>query len=125
VPEENIHRDSVYVRVDHNITDGVDTLRFSYVRVTRYPGGAYMGLATFEQQFPVVHPLHCVLFFDAGNVWNEVYKIRPLDLKVGAGIGFRMEIPILGNIGFDYGYGFDRDDGPRWQGHFLMGNMGF
>ena len=84
-----------------------------------------MGLVTVEQQFPIVHPLHGVLFFDAGNVWNRVHDIRPFDLKAGAGIGFRMEIPILGNIGFDYGYGFNRDDGPRWQGHFLMGNMGF
>lgn len=72
-----------------------------------------------------MHPLHGVLFFDAGNVWNRPGDIRPFDLKVGMGLGFRMEIPILGNIGFDYGYGFHRDDGPQWQGHFLMGNMGF
>jgi outer membrane protein insertion porin family len=125
VPEENIRRDSVYVKTDRNPTDGVDTLRFSYVRVTRYPGGAYYGLVTFEQQFPILHPLHGVLFFDAGNVWNYRDRIQPFNLRKGAGIGFRMEIPILGNIGFDYGYGFDRDDGPRWKGHFLMGNMGF
>ena len=107
-------------------TGGTDTTFADSALVTRrYPGGLYMGLLTVEQQFPIVHPLHGVLFFDAGNVWNAPGDIRPFDLKAGAGIGFRMEIPILGNIGFDYGYGFHRDDGPRWQGHFLMGNMGF
>jgi outer membrane protein insertion porin family len=65
------------------------------------------------------------LFFDAGNVWDQFYEIKPFDLKMGAGIGFRMEIPLLGNIGFDYGYGFDRDDGPRWTGHFMLGNVNF
>lgn len=105
---------------------GADTTFADSALVTRrYPGGLYMGLVTVEQQFPIVHPLHGVLFFDAGNVWNRPGDIRPFDLKVGMGLGFRMEIPILGNIGFDYGYGFHRDDGPQWQGHFLMGNMGF
>jgi hypothetical protein len=35
-----------------------------------------------------------------------------------------MEIPLLGNIGLDYGYGFDRDDGPRAKGT-LFGNVSF
>jgi outer membrane protein insertion porin family len=66
-----------------------------------------------------------VLFFDAGNVWDLWREIRPLDLKCGAGIGFRMEIPLLGVIGFDYAYGFNRDDRPRWVGHFLIGQTSF
>lgn len=96
----------------------------SWVR-RRYPGGRYMALFTLEQQFAIVHPLHAVLFVDAGNVWDERRYIKPFDLKVGAGAGLRMEIPILGNVGFDYGYGFHRDDGPKWQGHFLLGSVGF
>jgi outer membrane protein insertion porin family len=84
-----------------------------------------MTLFTFEQQFPIVHPLHGVLFFDAGNTWDLRQEIKPFDLKVGTGIGFRMEIPLLGNIGFDYGYGFNRDDRPRWVGHFMLGNVAF
>lgn len=129
VPEGNV-RDVVTGRVisaiDSVTTPGVrDTSYRDIVTRQRYPGGLYMGLFTAEQQFPIVHPLHGVLFFDAGNTWNRVRDIHPFDLKVGAGLGFRMEIPILGNIGFDYGYGFHRDDGPRWQGHFLMGNIGF
>jgi outer membrane protein insertion porin family len=95
-----------------------------YQRV-RYPGGRYMTLLTVEQQFPIAHPLHGVLFLDAGNTWDTLHEIRPFDLKVGAGIGMRLEIPLLGNIGFDYGYGFHRDDKPQWTGHFLIGQTSF
>jgi outer membrane protein insertion porin family len=91
----------------------------------RYPGGRYMLLYSFEQQFPIVHPLHGVLFFDAGNTWDQVREIHPFDLKMGAGVGFRMEIPLLGVIGFDYGYGFNRDDRPRAVGHFIIGQTSF
>jgi len=91
----------------------------------RYPGGRYMGLFTAEQQFTIAHPLHGVMFFDAGNTWDQRDEIRPFDLKLGAGVGLRIEIPLLGNMGFDYGFGFNRDDGPRWAGHFLIGQTFF
>ena len=58
--------------------------------------------------------------------WDLRREIKPFDLKMGAGVGFRIEIPLLGNIGFDYGYGFDRDDGrASAAGHFLIGNVNF
>jgi outer membrane protein insertion porin family len=84
-----------------------------------------MSLYTIEQQFAIVHPLHGVVFFDAGNTWDLWKEIQPFDLKMGAGIGFRLEIPLLGNIGFDYGYGFNRDDGARAVGHFLIGQTSY
>jgi len=102
-----------------------DTTYTSYTTRVRYPGGRYMSLYTIEQQFPIVPPLHGVLFFEAGNTWDQWREIQPFQLKMSVGIGFRMEIPMLGNIGFDYGYGFNRDDGPRGKGHFLLGNVGF
>ncbi|HEY2954723.1 MAG TPA: outer membrane protein assembly factor BamA [Candidatus Eisenbacteria bacterium] len=91
----------------------------------RYPGGRTLLAFTIEQQFPIVHPLHGVLFLDAGNVWDQWREIRPFELKVGLGAGVRMEIPLLGNIGFDYGYGFQRDDGARAVGHFLIGSLSY
>jgi outer membrane protein insertion porin family len=120
VPPKFSRFDTTYF--DVNRSDGVDTTSVARVR---YPGGRYLALLTFEQQFPIAHPLHGVLFVDAGNVWDMRREIRPFDLKVGAGIGFRMEIPLLGNVGFDYGYGFHRDDKPRWTGHFMLGNVNF
>ena len=105
---------------------GVITTRYSsYSSKVRYPGGRYMTLYSLEQQFPIVVPLRGVVFFDAGNTWDQWGEIQPFKLKLGVGLGFRMEIPMLGNIGFDYGYGFNRDDGPRWKGHFLLGNVSF
>lgn len=121
VPDKFDHTDTTYaIRIV-----GTDTTKVPIVTRIRYPGGRYMTLFTFEQQFPIVHPLHGVLFFDAGNTWDLRQEIKPFDLKVGTGIGFRMEIPLLGNIGFDYGYGFNRDDRPRWVGHFMLGNVAF
>jgi outer membrane protein insertion porin family len=107
---------------DRLVPDTLVAARF--VRV-RYPGGRFFTTYTAEQQFPIVHPLHGVVFFDAGNVWELWREIRPLDLKLGAGAGVRLEIPLLGNVGFDYGYGFNRDDGAKAVGHFLLGNINF
>ncbi|OGF21158.1 MAG: outer membrane protein assembly factor BamA [Candidatus Eisenbacteria bacterium RBG_19FT_COMBO_70_11] len=127
VPEKFIVEVPAAYRTDTTIV-GIDT---TYARVptlfqkVRYPGGRFAAAYSVEQQFPIVHPLHGVLFFDAGNTWDLWGELRPLDLKMGAGLGFRMEIPLLGNIGFDYGYGFNRDDGPRAVGHFLLGNVNF
>jgi outer membrane protein insertion porin family len=102
-----------------------DSVFVDVTQRVRYPGGRYMTLYTVEQQFAVVHPLHGVVFFDAGNTWDLWKEIQPFDLKMGVGIGFRLEIPLLGNIGFDYGYGFNRDDGARAVGHFLIGQTSF
>jgi hypothetical protein len=30
---------------------------------------------------------------------------------------------MMGTIGFDYGYGFDRVGGPSWEPHFNIGTM--
>jgi outer membrane protein insertion porin family len=127
VPAQYVRDVAVAFRNDSTFS-GADTTvtrvptRFEKVR---YPGGRFMTLYSLEQQFAVVHPLHALLFVDAGNTWDGWRDIRPFDLKVGAGVGFRMEIPILGNIGLDFGYGFHRDDGPRLKTHFLLGSFGF
>jgi outer membrane protein insertion porin family len=120
-----------YDRIVHTqIFDHFDSLATDSVfrdvpERVRYPGGRFFTTYTLEQQFPIVNPLHGVLFFDAGNVWDLGKEIQPFKLKTGAGVGIRLEIPLLGNIGFDYGYGFQRDDGPRAVGHFLLGNVNF
>lgn len=130
VPDKFISQITTIGRIDTLWTDttrtaytSIDTTRVKSTR--RWPGGRYMVLFSFEQQFPIVHPLHGLIFFDAGNTWDQRREIKPFKLKTSVGFGFRMEIPILGNVGFDYGYGFNRDDGARWKGDFLLGNVGF
>lgn len=123
VPEKFIRE--VPTDYDSVMVDGKpDWQAVSFGKV-RYPGGRYMALYSIEQQFPIVVPLRGVFFFDAGNTWDEWGEIQPFNLKTSVGLGFRMEIPMLGNIGFDYGYGFNRDDGPHGKGHFLLGNVSF
>jgi outer membrane protein insertion porin family len=91
---------------------------------TPYPGGRVFSILTLEQQFTVVHPVHGILFAEAGNTWNRFDDVRPFDLFKSAGAGVRVEVPILGNVGFDYAYGFDRLS-PGWKGHFLFGAFFF
>ncbi|MGD8394474.1 MAG: outer membrane protein assembly factor BamA [Candidatus Eiseniibacteriota bacterium] len=88
-----------------------------------FPGGRLMMTLTAELQFLVAEPLHGLLFLDAGDTWNSTDDLRLSDLRKGAGIGMRIEIPLLGVIGFDYAYGFDRAGGGQWEPHFLIGNL--
>lgn len=104
VPRENITKDALGRVID------------------RYPGGRSMLVLTTELQFPIAEPLRGLFFFDAGNTWNSTGDLDLGDLRKGAGIGFRMEIPALGRVGLDLGYGFDREEGGRWQTHFQLGN---
>ena len=121
VPAENIRDVVAY----DTIRTSADTVVVTQRTRVRYPGGRLATSFSLEEQFAIVHPLHGVLFFDAGNVWNLAKQYQPFNLRKAVGAGVRLEIPILGNIGFDYAYGFDRDDGARWVGHFLLGPASF
>ena len=122
VPAENIYDTFRY----DTLATGADSGKVITTRSrVRYPGGRWSTAFTLEQQFAIVHPLHGVIFFDAGNTWNYIRQWQPLTLRKSVGIGFRLEIPLLGNVGFDYAYGFDRDDGARFAGHFLLGPASF
>lgn len=84
----------------------------------RFPGGKIMYSFTAEYQFPIVNPVHGLLFFDAGNTWNSPRDASLTHLKKGIGAGVRLEIPLLGNVGFDYAYGIDRG---KWEPHLIIG----
>lgn len=88
----------------------------------RYPGGRTALILTSELQFPIADPLHGLLFFEAGNTWNSTRDLDLGDLRKSVGFGVRLEVPALGRIGFDLGYGFDREDGGQWETHFQLGN---
>ena len=117
VPQENLS----FPRFDAG--SSVSLTNFTRA-ATPYPGGRVFSILTVEQQFPIVHPVHALLFAEAGNSWNRMGDVRPFDVYKSAGFGVRVEVPILGNVGFDYAYGFDRAK-PGWKGHFLFGAMAF
>ncbi len=102
--------------------------------ITGFPhGGTSMMVLNLEYRFPVVEQqIYGLLFADAGNAWADLSALNPLrpkrsvgDLRRSVGLGFRVMAPMLGMIGFDFGYGFDREkvDGQPagWITHFQFG----
>lgn len=90
-------------------------------------GNAYV-LLTAEHFFKITDTIYTSLFYDAGDVFREFRDVSFADLKRGAGVGMTIELPGLGPLGLDYGYGFDRLDGqgnpdPGWVLHFRFGNL--
>ncbi|MCK4510505.1 BamA/TamA family outer membrane protein, partial [bacterium] len=86
-------------------------------------GGRTMLLGTAELKFPITGeqsqlPVHGLFFVDAGNTWESSADTHPTVLYWGAGAGVRIEVPVLGNIGVDFGYGFDDED---WVVHYQFG----
>ncbi len=88
-----------------------------------YVGGRFMTTFTHEVLFPFSDAVYGLFFFDAGNTWNSFSQADPFDLRRGLGLGIRIEMPALGNLGFDYGYGFDKNGGGGWEPHFTFGTM--
>lgn len=81
-----------------------------------------------ELRYPVVQAVQALTFFDVGNTWASPGEMDVTDLRRGAGLGVRVDIPMVGQLGFDYGYGFDRTEregGPGWEFHFQIGGMSF
>ncbi len=86
-----------------------------------YPvGGRALTIFSLEYKLRLNPQISFLAFFDAGNTWNSPAQLNLSDLKRGAGVGVRLEIPMLGLIGFDFGYGFDKAR-PGWEPHFQLG----
>ncbi len=62
-------------------------------------------------------------FIEAGNAWAEVKKFNPFDMKRSAGLGIRVFLPMVGLMGIDWAYGFDKVFGEKGgsQFHFVLG----
>jgi len=70
-------------------------------------------------------PLWILAFAEAGNVFENFEKTDIFDLRRSVGFGARILINPIGLIGFDLGYGFDRQltnqKDPEWMFHFQFG----
>ncbi len=66
-------------------------------------------------------------FLEAGNAWTSTKNFNPFDMKRSAGVGVRIFLPMVGLMGIDWAYGFDRVvDGSSYkrggsQFHFILG----
>ncbi len=93
-------------------------------------GGRAMLIYNLEASFPVVkNQVYFIAFADAGNSWEHIGELSLVDLRRSAGFGVRIFAPVVGILGFDFGWGFDRSrvDGQPVQmiTHFQFGPQQF
>jgi hypothetical protein len=86
-----------------------------------YEGYAYTRLG-MELHFPfMLQPsttIYGLAFVEGGNAWTSVKSFSPFDLKRSAGVGLRIYLPMVGMMGIDWAYGFDKVFGERGGSHF-------
>jgi len=91
-------------------------------------GGNLMFKYSIELRF-LISPsptIYFLLFADTGNIWKDFNKVDIFDLKRSVGLGIRLNMPMLGVIGYDIGYGFDHHDDTinkpwGWEQHLIFG----
>lgn len=76
-------------------------------------GGAIFDKFTVELRYPLsLNPsssIYLHTFVQGGNTWNRFSDFNPFDIKRSAGLGLRVFLPMFGLLGFDYGWGFDKN----------------
>ena len=93
-----------------------------------YEGYAYTRLGV-ELRFPFMlqssTTIYGLAFLEAGNSWTDASKFNLSDLKRSAGLGVRVFLQMVGLIGIDWAYGFDKVYGSTQysgsQFHFILG----
>ena len=81
---------------------------------------------TLELRYPFMlgnTTIYGLGFAEAGNAWTETKKFNPFDMKRSAGVGIRLFLPMVGLMGIDWAYGFDKVFGKKGGGqfHFILG----
>ena len=77
---------------------------------------------TAELHFPfMLQPsttIYGLAFLEGGNAWTDVKDVSPFNLKRSAGAGVRIYLPMIGMMGIDWAYGFDKVFGEKGGSHF-------
>lgn len=84
---------------------------------------------TLELRYPLMletsTSIYALAFVEGGNAWTDVKKFNPFDLKRSAGFGVRLFLPMVGLMGIDWAYGFQKTiNGQKVGGsqfHFIIG----
>ena len=90
-----------------------------------YEGYAYDRF-TLELRYPFLlgnTTIYGLTFLEGGNAWHKVSDFNPFEMKRSAGVGVRIYLPMVGLMGIDWGYGFDKVFGTKGgsQFHFILG----
>ena len=91
------------------------------------PGYAYDRF-TLELRYPFMlgnTTIYGLSFLEGGNAWYDTKKFNPFDMKRSAGVGVRIFLPMVGMMGIDWAYGFDKALSTGTKGgsqfHFILG----
>ena len=86
---------------------------------------------TLELRYPFMlgnTTIYGLTFAEAGNAWNDIKLFNPFDMKRSAGVGVRIFLPMVGLMGIDWAYGFDKvyrgtssEQRGGSQFHFVLG----
>ncbi len=84
---------------------------------------------TAELRYPIVlqpsSTVYGLIFAEAGNAFDRWRDFNPFDVKRSLGVGVRLNLPMLGMFGVEWGYGFDRIPSTNQRGgsqiHFSLG----
>ena len=92
-----------------------------------YNGYAYDRM-TLELRYPFMlgnTTIYGLTFLEGGNAWSDTKKFNPFDMKRSAGVGLRIYLPMVGMMGIDWAYGFDKENLSTSKGgsqfHFILG----
>jgi len=109
----------------------------AYVVGGEWTGSRYSGYDayaydrfTLELRYPFMlgnTTIYGLGFLEGGNAWAKTKDFNPFDMKRSAGIGVRIFLPMVGLMGIDWAYGFDKVyTNGGWnkgggQFHFILG----
>ena len=93
-----------------------------------FTGYAYTRMGV-ELRYPLLLQgstnIYALAFLEGGNAWSDIRKFNPFDMKRSAGFGVRIFLPMVGMMGIDWAYGFDKVFGSTSYGgsqfHFVLG----
>lgn len=84
--------------------------------------------ASAELRYPIILEQQTTIwvlgFLEAGNAWANNNQYDPFNIKRSAGLGVRIFVPMIGLLGIDWGYGFDKGNNGILGGshiHFVLG----
>lgn len=97
------------------------------------PGANLYNKFSLELRYPLAlkpqATIYVLAFAEAANAWMKFSDYNPFNIKRSAGAGVRLILPMIGLIGFDFGYGFDSPNATEgnkpsgWQPSFVLGQQ--
>jgi len=114
------------------VVRGYPDWQFGGLRNGHNGDGVAMFSSSLHLRYPIIdQQMYLGVFADMGNTWSSVSKVDLSDLYKGVGAGLRINLPMIGIMGLDVGYGLDPvdkrglDNAPHgFNWHFIM-NKGF